>query len=138
MKRVLNSGCAFSLAAFVLIAAGCRDRTGQSAKDAQMRRIIAGTWVMETNRVEGIITLNLDGSCSGYWSNTVTPRGWRSEGEWEIINGDCVMTTTNKTSWNLALHGPPGTTERIRIMSLDDQELITVSDDQTNKWSRKK
>ncbi|HZR18233.1 MAG TPA: hypothetical protein VFE51_13155 [Verrucomicrobiae bacterium] len=92
---------------------------------------------MEISNVEGMIALRPDGSFSGYWSNTVRPKGWRSEGEWKIANGALVSTITSKTPWNFALSGPTGTAETVKILGLTDHDLVTAVDQQTNKWTRK-
>lgn len=138
LKRLCGFPVLLPLAALGIAAGGCSDRANRDAKDVQIHRAIVGTWTMETNRVEGVLSLHPDGSFSGYWSNMVAPRGWRSEGEWWITNGDCAMVITSKAAWNYTLHGPTGTLERIRILRLNDRELIGASDDQTNKWTRRK
>lgn len=105
--------------------------------DARIQQRIVGTWSMEISNVEGVIALRPDGSFSGYWSNTVQPKGWRSEGEWKIANGALVSTITSKTAWNFTLSGPTGTVETAKILGLTDHDLVTAVDEQTNKWTRK-
>jgi hypothetical protein len=134
----LKSASALVTVAFVLGVGGCADGTARDAKDAQIQRTIIGTWWMETNRVDGVMTFHPDGSFSGYWSNTVAPRGWRSEGEWWITNGDCSMLITSKSAWNYTLTGPTGTVDHMRILSLDDQRMIVADYDQTNTWTRRR
>jgi hypothetical protein len=138
VKRLLKSGCVFAMAAVLAAVCGCGDGTNHGAKDAQTERAIIGTWGMVTNRCEGILTFHPDRTFSGYWSNMVAPRGWQSEGNWKIINGDCVMVDTKKSAWNYTLHSPTGTEQRVSIVLISDQELISTADGQTNKWTRRK
>jgi hypothetical protein len=138
VKRLLKSGCVFAMAAFLAAVCGCGDGTNHGAKDAQIERAIIGTWGMVTNRCEGIITFHSDRTFSSYWSNMVAPRGWRSEGEWKVVDGDIVSVITNKSAWNYTLHGPTGTVDLMKILRLSDQEFIAACDEQTNKWTRRK
>lgn len=127
---------AFGLLAAVFIVAGC-NRHDKASTDARIQQRIIGTWSMEISNVEGMIALRSDGSFSGYWSNTVRPRGWRSEGEWKITDGVLVSTIKSKTAWNFTLSGPTGTVESAKILALTDHDLVTAVDEQTNKWTRK-
>ena len=127
--------CVFALLAIVLIIAGCnrQDPMGRPTTDAAIQERIIGTWGMEISNVEGRITLRPDRSYSGYWSNTVRPKGWRAEGEWRVADGALVTQITNKTAWNFTLSGPTGTVAVVRILRLTDHELVTQwTNKQTN------
>jgi hypothetical protein len=131
---------AFLFVATALLFAACdhRKALGRSQTDAEIQQTIAGTWGLVISNVEGVITYRPDGGFSGYWSNMLGPRGWRFEGEWKIVDGDLVSVLTNKSAWNFTLHGPTGTVDRVRILRLNDQELIAAFEEQTNKWTRRK
>jgi hypothetical protein len=130
----------FALLASAFILAACNRHNSAStpSADARIQQKIVGSWGMEISNVEGMLTLQPNGSFSGYWSNTVRPKGWRSEGEWKIAEGAIVSKITSKTAWNFTLSGPTGAVDSVKILSLTDDELVTEVDGQTNKWTRKK
>lgn len=138
MRRCVPPAFLFVATALFLAACDHRKGAGRSQTDAEMQRTIAGTWGLVISNVEGVITFRPDGSFSGYWSNMLGPKGWRSEGEWKVVDGDIVSVITNKSAWNYTLHGPTGTVDLMKILRLSDQELIAACDEQTNKWTRRK
>jgi hypothetical protein len=130
---------ALALLTATLILTGCdrRDKAARPLTDAEIRKTLPGQWSVVISNVEGGLTLRPDGTYSGYWSNLVTPAGWRSEGYWQIANGALISRITNKSAWNFTLSGPTGTVERVKILRLTDQELTTATHGRTNKWTRK-
>ena len=139
MKQRVQLGFVLLVAAVLLAACDRRKETTRSSADAEIQRTITGTWGVVISNVEAVVTLRPGGNASGYWSNRGSiQRGWRWEGDWEIVDGALVTTITGKGAWNFTLSGPTGSVERVRILRVTGQELLAATDEQTNVWTRKR
>ena len=139
MARFLRSAFLILMAASALGLGGCGDGATHDAEDAEIERLIVGTWRTEvSNTLDGVMVFDSDGSMSGYWSNTVTPKGWRYQGLWWVTNGGLASVITNTSAWNYTVGGPIGTEQWMRILQIDDQVWVGAYPDQTNRWSRQR
>jgi hypothetical protein len=105
--------------------------------DAKLRTRFTGTWAIEGR---GATTLALDGTFSSRWTNVhASPMAvWQYQGVWTVTGGVFVSTTTNSQSWGTTNRTAEGKRDLLRIVALDDRELVWESEGQTNSLIRKK
>ena len=119
--------------------AGCgpHNAPAPTAPDARLRSLLMGTWVIEG---KGATTLAPDGTYSGRWTNAhASPMAvWQYDGIWTVTGGVCLTTITNSQSWGTTNRVAEGRTDLLRILALDERELVWESEGQTNSLVRKK
>lgn len=105
--------------------------------DAKLRSRLTGTW---TSEGRGTTTLDPDGTFSSRWTNAdASPMAvWEYDGVWTVTGGICVSTITNSQSWGTTNRVAEGKTDLLRIVALDERELIWEYEGQTNSLTRKK
>ena len=133
--QVVNAGPLwFAVAALF---AGCGQHDGPATPDAKLRSRLTGTWAIEGR---GATTLGPDGTFSSRWTNAhATPMAiWQYNGVWKVTGGVCVTTITNSQSWGTTNRVADGKTDLLRILALDERELVWESGGQTNSLTRKK
>ena len=63
---------------------------------------------------------------------------WQYDGVWTVTGGVWVSTITNSQSWGTTNRMAEGKTDLLRILALDERELVLESEGQTNSLTRKK
>lgn len=133
----MNTGPLWFAVAALLAGCGQHDEPATVSPDANLRSRLTGTWAIEGR---GATTLSLDGTFSSRWTNAhATPVWvWEYDGVWTATGGVCVATITNSQSWGTTNRVAEGKTDLLRILALDERELVWESGGQTNTLTRKK
>jgi hypothetical protein len=86
------------------------------------------------------MTLSPDGTFSSRWTNAhASPMAvWQYHGVWTVTGGVWVSTITNSQSWGTTNRVSEGRTDLMRILALDEHEVVWESEGQTNLLRRKK
>lgn len=121
--RTWHSFSTLAFTCLLLITSGC-----QRKADAALRERLVGTWrytKSEGNKID--ITSDLTFMVTtngGYLSQVTLPQTHSAEGTAEIKNGYLIVTATRRDNTNVA----PPFTEREKIISLDEKELVLKSE----------
>jgi hypothetical protein len=125
--------------AVVALLAGCGQHNGPAtpSPDARLRSRLTGTWAIDGR---GETTLSPDGTFSSRWTNMhASPIAlWQYCGVWAVTGDVWVSTITNSQSWGTTNRSAEGRTDGLRILALDERELVWESEGQTNSLTRKK
>ncbi len=134
---VVNVGPLWFAVAGLLAGCGPHGGPATQSPDARLRNRLTGTWAIEGR---GATTLSLDGTFSSRWTNAhATPVAfWEYDGVWTVTGGVCVTTITNSQSWGTTNRVAEGKTDVLRILALDEREVVWESEGQTNSLIRKK
>ncbi|PWU10501.1 MAG: hypothetical protein C5B50_25420 [Verrucomicrobia bacterium] len=121
--------------ALVLVLTAChrRNEPQVSTRDAELRKVLIGTWGQEGR---GATTIFADGSFSGCWSNSNGTKIWALDGTWTITDDVYVATITNSQSWGTTNRVSEGRVDRLRIIRLTSEQFVHESDGQTNSLIR--
>jgi hypothetical protein len=96
--------------------------TGCNSGDTKLRQQIAGDWINSYSNCT--ITIASNGSFTTRW--TIVKSNFTSEltyqGRWQIKNGVMISTSTNVSGPEP--HESVGTTDRNKIIRLNDRELF--------------
>jgi len=135
--RVVNVGPWWLAVAALLGGCGQHDGSATRSPDAKWRSRLTGTWAIEG---KGATALGADGTFSSRWTNAhANPMAaWQYDGVWTVTGGVCVSTITNSQSWGTTNRMAEGRTDLLRILTLDERELVWESEGQTNSLTRKK
>jgi hypothetical protein len=135
--QVVNVGRWWFAVAALLVGCGQHDGPGTRASDAKLRSRLKGTWEIEGR---GATTIRHDGTFSSRWTNAhATPMAvWQYDGVWTVTGGVWVSTITNSESWGTANRVAEGKTDVMKILAVDERELVLESGDHTNLVTRKK
>ena len=135
--QVVNVGPLWFAVAALLVGCGQHDGPATRSPDAKLRSRLTGTWAIEGR---GATTLGPDGTFSSRWTNVhATPMAvWQYDGVWTVTGGVWVSTITNSQSWGTTNRMAEGKTDLLRILALDERELVFESEGQTNSLTRKK
>lgn len=133
----MNVGPLWLMVAALLVGCGRHDGPAMPSPDAKLRTRLTGTWAIEGR---GATTLAPDGTFSARWTNVhASPMAvWQYQGVWAVTGGVCVSTITNSQSWGTTNRAAEGKRDLLRIVALDDRELVWESEGQTNSLIRKK
>ena len=140
MNPAFKFALSFIGLAHMLAGCGHRQESKPDSGDAQLTKVITGTWAQETGRLSGRLSMLADGTFSSVWtvlaaSNTKT---WFYEGSWKITNGMCSLEPTNNYAWNTTNVLPVGEVQLFKILRADSRELVWVYDAQTNAFQRER
>jgi hypothetical protein len=133
----MNVGTLWFAPAALLAGCGQQDRFAMPSPDARLRSRLTGTWAIEGR---GATTLDTDGTFSSRWTNAhaIPPAVWAYDGVWAATGSVCVMRITNSQSWGTTNRVAEGKTDLLKIVVLDERELVFESEGQTNSLTKKK
>jgi hypothetical protein len=128
--------------ATVLAAGRLAGQEVKPAGDNAMAQKVVGTWMFGANPENGYLfswrasrTYSADGSfCTriGYGERLVT-----YQGTWQVKGRAVLMTVTNALgTGNYGAEAPDGTVNSLKIVELDDHQLIYETEGHTNTLSR--
>lgn len=105
-------------------------------KDAKLQQQIIGTWARDNT---GEMSICTNGSIHSKYSRVYPnmTKSWNFEGTWQIRDGYCIVTTTNATAIGTTKLAPVGSTDRAKIIKLDDKSLVWEIDNETITFNRK-
>jgi len=133
----MNVGPLWFVVAALLAGCGQQDRPAMPSPDAKLRTRLTGTWTIEGI---GATALDPNGTFSSRWTNAhASPTAvWDYDGVWAVTGSVCVTRITNTQSWGTTNRVAEGKTDLLRIVALDERELVWESEGQTNSLTRKK
>jgi hypothetical protein len=114
MKKIIQ------LSAIGLLLAGC----GKVPSDAQVRKKALGDWSMPAAR--SIMTIAPDGSFQSKFPGV----DLTLQGAWRVEGGFFVFTVTNAVGSER--HSDVGETQRFKIVSMNDHDLVLQVEGATN------
>ena len=108
--------------------------------DDAIRQLIVGPWIREEADCEGTNAINSDGGfkeiISELKNNSNNTKIWIYEGTWRISDGVLILTLTNVIGSDP--HEPVGNVEYVKIIHLDEYELVAQENSETFTYKRAK
>jgi len=115
----------------LLTACGHSNKPQEPSDDVKIRQKITGDWLADN----GVVVFSSDESSSARFTNGTKELAY--ETTWEVKGRDIIITVTNITARNTTNHESVGTVEQVRIVRLDDSNLVWDYNGLTNTLKRK-
>jgi len=134
-----NIALAFVALSLLLTACGHHDQPKEPSADEKLRNALVGTWT-RNNDGSGYTSLAADGTFSAQFNTTNTQhmKVWAYAGTWTAAGGFCIVTLTNSRAWGTTNREAEGNTDRLRIITIDQNHLVWEADGETNSLVREK
>jgi hypothetical protein len=115
------------LSAYLVAIGQVSPATNQPPSDAEIRRMIIGTWGVDGNDVHGRTTFATNGTYS--YTNWVTGRRIPNsspygKGVWRVEDGACIATATNTGNSRL---DPVGIVRRTKFLFINETGMVGVT-----------
>ncbi len=111
--------------------------TGCNHHDAELRQKITGTWTVNSNGINGTISVASDGSFISKFSviGTKITSELIYQGTWRVKDGVLITTITNVDG--LEPHEPVGKIRNMKILHMDEHEMAYLVNGETITARRK-
>ena len=110
--------------------------TSCDRRDAQLRQQIAGTWYLSSGVIRGVIVFVSDGSASSHLTNGTEELAFQMT--WKVKDGIIISTDTRASARNTTNWIAVGDITRLKVIHVDDHQLVYSSNGRTISLSRQK
>ena len=132
----LNLATAFVGLSLFLTGCGRHDQPQVQSPDAKLRNALIGTWTPNSH-LTGLMRVESNGTFFAQWNTTNRPmKVWSFEGTWTATGDVYIATITKSRFWGTTNLEIDGTTDRLRIISLNEKHLVWEIGGHTNSFTR--